>query len=107
MTPRSSRQLLVLSFSISLSLAFVALSSVPAHAQDQISLSKGACGTSTAPTPCASTYHYDNARTGVQPLEATLTPSLVQSNFGVVPVQGLSQSRPSPMAWCLSAEEHL
>jgi hypothetical protein len=92
LAPSSNRQLLALSFSISLSLAFVALSFVSAHAQDQISFTKGACGTSTAPTPCASTYHYDNFRTGVQPLEATLIPSLVQSNFGVVPVQGQSNN---------------
>lgn len=84
MVPRTSRQFPALSFSISLSLAFAALSWVSAHAQDPIDPGHaGACIHTT--DACVTTYHNDNNRDGVQPNEGTLNPTLLSGgSFGFI-----------------------
>jgi hypothetical protein len=83
LAPRTRRQLLALFVSLLLSLVVVALSFVPAHAQDPIDPgTTGACVNST--DPCVPTYHNDKSRDGVQPNE-TLTQSLLTGgSFGFI-----------------------
>jgi len=94
--PQTLRLAVILSLVILSTTIFVTTSATMAQAQ--IKGTPGAC--KTAGSACVSTYHYDNARDGVNPNETTLTPSNVTTaNFGLlsggtVTVDGLIYAQP-------------
>lgn len=98
MVPRYQPQILRLATIltlITLSATIAAMISATT-AQAQIKGMAGAC--KTAGSPCVSTYHNDNARDGVNPNEAVLTPSNVTTKdfglLGTATVEGLIYAQP-------------
>jgi len=83
-SPLTAHRSPLLHLAIILSVELIAFAPPAMRAQDPVDPSTpGACV--AAGSPCVPTYHYDKARSGVNPNEPTLTPTLLSSgNFGLL-----------------------